>query len=154
MSKQNASYQEFADMVQAELQTSTQFWEPQYARYAQELTRKKHQISIARKSFRVLEPLSCYITIGEVTAGSQTAFDLRFLGQFPRKRPATARNTSSTLWALLQMTIGVRGGWHSSSAPFTGRCPDSRIYSPASGSIWWKAPCFQSWKKTAGPKKR
>ena len=81
MSKQNASYQEFADMVQAELQTSTQFWEPQYARYAQELTRKKHQISIARKSFRVLEPLSCYITIGEVTAGSQTAFDLRFLGQ-------------------------------------------------------------------------
>ena len=81
MPEDRIDYQKFADMVQAELQGSDRSWIQQYAGYAQSLTHRKQQISAARKSFRVLEPLCCYITIGEIIREGRTAFDLRYLGQ-------------------------------------------------------------------------
>lgn len=73
-------YEAFAKQVQEALR-DTPHWREDYTGYAKALLESRDRVTAARRSFRVLEPLRCYLTIGTVKAGGALDFNLRYLGQ-------------------------------------------------------------------------
>lgn len=78
---ENNDYQKFAEEVREKL-NSDRSWEKLYSDYASDLLTHRGDYIEARRTFRMLGPFDCYLSIGEAAREKAVkSFNLRYLGQ-------------------------------------------------------------------------